>query len=229
MFASANSGFIGYNSPMSKYQTTGNPNVMDLFVVVVTCLAVLFLAFPLNIDAQACGKAESASAQPAKVEKAVQPVSEERAEPPVAKAKREQPVKREKSRAPVKVVHSEPLPLQEKQPQQAKTEQEASAVESSGEKQIAVDIESLKTRLKETDAIGVFTKLAIRSDILDLVDEINRHRKKNKLELKIAEMRASFDGLLLKMVALLERDPNLSRDLYVSRESIWKSLLEVKV
>lgn len=94
--------------------------------------------------------------------------------------------------------------------------------------QLAVDFETLKTRLKHTDAIGFFTKIAIRNDIIDLLDEIRRYRTQRTLQAHISQIRASFDGLLLKIVALLEDDPELSRDLYVGRESIWKSLLEVK-
>ncbi|MDQ6995876.1 MAG: hypothetical protein Q9M82_00265 [Mariprofundus sp.] len=95
-------------------------------------------------------------------------------------------------------------------------------------KVVSVDFNILKERLKNTDAIGFFTKLAIRNDIVDLMDKIKKYRKKAKLKVKMNEIRSSFDGLLLKIIALLEGDPNLSRDLYVGRESIWESLLEVK-
>jgi len=92
----------------------------------------------------------------------------------------------------------------------------------------AVDLKVLEQRLKKTDAIGFFTKLAIRNDIIDLMDKIKKYRKNSKLKVKMKEVRASFDGLLLKIIALLEGDASLSRDLYVGRESIWESLLEVK-
>ncbi len=92
----------------------------------------------------------------------------------------------------------------------------------------SVDFNVLKERLKNTDAIGFFTKLAIRNDILDLMDKIKTYRKHAMLNAKRAEIRRNFDGLLLKIIALLKDDPKLSRDLYVGRESIWESLLEVK-
>jgi len=91
-----------------------------------------------------------------------------------------------------------------------------------------VDFKVLKERLKGTDAIGFFTKLAIRNDIVDLMDKIKQYRKRSILKANMKKIRNSFDGLLLKIIALLEKDPNLSRDLYVGRESIWESLLEVK-
>ncbi|WP_157819227.1 hypothetical protein [Mariprofundus aestuarium] len=184
---------------MRDIQAPVCPNIVDLFVVIITCMGVLFLAFPLYADEQPSAKVEVSRVELPKTEKAVKQIDA---------------VEPEKSAA-------------DKQVSKAVAAEEGDA-EVFKQEQITVDIEALKTRLKETDAIGVFTKLAIRSDILDLVDEINRYRKQAKLESKIAEVRASFDGLLLKMVALLEGDPTLSRDLYVSRESIWKSLLEVK-
>ncbi|MDQ6983016.1 MAG: hypothetical protein Q9M08_08465 [Mariprofundus sp.] len=100
--------------------------------------------------------------------------------------------------------------------------------ETSQAKVSHVSFKELKERLKNTDAIGFFTKLAIRNDIVDLMDNIKKYRKQLMLKDKMTEIRASFDGLLLKIIALLEEDPNLSRDLYVGRESIWESLLEVK-
>ena len=91
-----------------------------------------------------------------------------------------------------------------------------------------VDVDILKKRLRKTKAIGFFTKLAIRNDLVDLVREIKRYRKKLILNDKLTEVRISFDGLLLKIIALLDQDPGLSRDLYVGREMIWQSLLEEK-
>ena len=96
------------------------------------------------------------------------------------------------------------------------------------DQEATINMEVLTKRLKDTKAIGLFTKLAIRNDVTDLVDNVKRYRKKSLLATKIKEIRESFEGLLMKIVALLEEDPELSRDLYVGRESIWKSLLEVK-
>jgi hypothetical protein len=93
----------------------------------------------------------------------------------------------------------------------------------------ALDLETLTERLKQTDAIGLFTKLAIRNDVMDLADTIKKYRKKSLLTAKLDLLRSRFEGLFLKIVALLEKDPGLSRDIYLARETIWKSLLEVKI
>ena len=109
--------------------------------------------------------------------------------------------------------------------EQAKSEK----IEMKSEQVAPIDMEVLTARLKKTKAIGLFTKLAIRNDVSDLMNDVKRYRKKSMLDSKIEEVRESFEGLLMKIIALLDDDPELSRDMYVGRESIWKSLLEVKV
>ena len=89
-----------------------------------------------------------------------------------------------------------------------------------------ISLDELVERLKATEAIGVLTKLTIRSDVMDFKASVDSYRKKGKLEQYIDRLRDHFDGLLLKIMALLERDPDLSRDIQMARESIWKSLVE---
>jgi len=121
-----------------------------------------------------------------------------------------------------------PLATNQVQTAALKTKQNVAAKEKPQDNVSDVDFKQLKERLKDTDAIGFFTKLAIRNDIVDLMGKIKKYRKSSVLKSKMKEIRISFDGLLLKIIALLRDDPNLSRDLYVGRESIWESLLEVK-
>ncbi|HKI61830.1 MAG TPA: hypothetical protein VKA31_06005 [Mariprofundaceae bacterium] len=106
----------------------------------------------------------------------------------------------------------------------AKSDGKASAADEA-EKKAGINLDMLIKRLKQTPAIGVFTKLAIRGDILDLKDEIQSYKQKSMLQSKLDDIRARFDGLLIKIMALLQADPALSKDLYTARESIWKSLL----
>ena len=89
-----------------------------------------------------------------------------------------------------------------------------------------INMDELVERLKKTEAIGVFTKLAIRSDVLDFKSSIDTYRKKGELDRYVGHLRDRFDGLLLKILALLERDPALSKDINHARESIWRSFLE---
>lgn len=91
-----------------------------------------------------------------------------------------------------------------------------------------VSMDQLIERLKNTDAIGFLTKLALRSDVMDLKDDVIRYRKDGKLSEYRGQLRSRFDGLVLKLMTLLEKDPSLSQDIYVARESLWKNLLEVQ-
>jgi len=86
------------------------------------------------------------------------------------------------------------------------------------------DMDVLIERLKKTDAIGMFSKLALRSDALDLMDMIKAYHK-NIAKYSLKDLHARFNGLMLKVLALLDDDPGLSRDISLARENIWKSLL----
>lgn len=89
------------------------------------------------------------------------------------------------------------------------------------------NMDELIERLKKSDAIGFLTKLTLRSDALDLVGMVKAY-KEHESRYSLADLHARFNGLLLKVLALLSDDPKLSRDISVAREDIWKSLLEVK-
>jgi len=89
------------------------------------------------------------------------------------------------------------------------------------------DMDGLIERLKQSDAIGMFTKLALRSDAMDVMDVVKAYRKHDK-HVSLDDVRARFDGLLLKVLALLDNDPALSGDINMAREDIWRSLMEVK-
>ncbi|MDQ6971248.1 MAG: hypothetical protein Q9M30_01225 [Mariprofundaceae bacterium] len=111
---------------------------------------------------------------------------------------------------------------------------EFKAGSKAGSKEIATasirprfDMDALIARLKESDAIGMFTKLALRSDALDLMDLVNTWKHKAK-KISLQEVRSRYDGLVLKVLALLDDDPALSGDISSAREEIWQSLLEVK-
>jgi hypothetical protein len=87
-----------------------------------------------------------------------------------------------------------------------------------------LDLKSLETRLKETQAIGVFTKLALKNQIDDLLEQF-RAFYQGRVKTTLAELRRSFDMLVMKTLALLQdADPPLAGALASSRESIWSIL-----
>lgn len=89
-----------------------------------------------------------------------------------------------------------------------------------------LDVKALETRLKETNAIGVFTKLAIKNQVDDLLDQFRAYYE-GRRRTTLAELRRPYDGLVLKIVALLQdADPALAGDVVASREAIWSILAD---
>ncbi len=102
------------------------------------------------------------------------------------------------------------------------------AIEEVVAKPPELGLEQLVERLKKTKAIGFLTKLAIRSDVLDFKKSVESYRKRGTFGENTGMLKDRFNGLMLKILTLLERDQTLSRDVHLARESIWKSLVEVK-
>jgi len=91
-----------------------------------------------------------------------------------------------------------------------------------------LDLKSLETRLRETPAIGVFTKISLKNQVDDLLDKFRAYHKRQAAT-PLAELRQSYNMLLLKVLALLQdSDPSLARDVVASREAIWSILSDPK-
>jgi hypothetical protein len=83
------------------------------------------------------------------------------------------------------------------------------------------DLTSLEQRLKETQAIGVLAKIALRNQVDDLLSQF-RSFHEGKLKTTLAELRRPYDLLVLTVLALLQdNDPSLAAALVASREAIW--------
>jgi hypothetical protein len=84
-----------------------------------------------------------------------------------------------------------------------------------------LDLASLETRLKESKAIGVMTKISLKNQVDELLDEF-RAFYQGRLKTTLAELRKSFDLLVLKVLSLLQDgDPSLASAIVASREAIW--------
>ena len=87
-----------------------------------------------------------------------------------------------------------------------------------------LNLASLEQRLRETRAIGVFTKLSLKNQVDDLLAEF-RAFYAGQGTLKLAELRRSYELLLLKVVTVLQDgDPALASAVSSSREAIWAIL-----
>ena len=137
-----------------------------------------------------------ASVQPRPVAKAAPPAARKAVSAATAPATLAQPVK---SEAPVPAArHVEP-PL---------------------------DVASLKARLRDTNAIGMFTKLSLKNQVDDLLKEFRAHYL-NGQKTSVASLRQPYDMLVLKVLSLLQdADPPLARTISGSREAIWNILAD---
>jgi hypothetical protein len=83
---------------------------------------------------------------------------------------------------------------------------------------------SLEQRLRDTKAIGMFTKISLKNQVDDLLTQFRAFHQEGAGVL--TELREKYSLLLLKVLALLQAgDPVLARAVAASREAIW-GLLE---
>lgn len=89
-----------------------------------------------------------------------------------------------------------------------------------------LDVATLKLRLRETTSIGVFAKLALRSEMSELMQQLRWHHQGNK-QTSFAELRLLYDQFVLKVLSLIrDGDPPLARAIARSQESIWSVLAD---
>jgi hypothetical protein len=88
-----------------------------------------------------------------------------------------------------------------------------------------LDLQSLETRLHETRAVGTFTRISLRNQVADVLDQFHAYHDHRAPPL--AALRQSYNLLLLKMLSLLQdSDPALARDIVASREAIWDTVAD---
>jgi hypothetical protein len=86
-----------------------------------------------------------------------------------------------------------------------------------------LDLAALEQRLRDTRAIGLFTKLSIKNQVDDLLDAFRDHFKGQTPPL--TTLRQRYDLLLMKVLSSVQDgDPPLANDIASSREAIWKLL-----
>jgi hypothetical protein len=84
-----------------------------------------------------------------------------------------------------------------------------------------LDLTSLTERLRGTKAIGIFTKITLKNQVDDLLGHFREHYR-GKPTPTMAELRRSFDLLMMKVLSLLQNDDQtLASAVVSSREAIW--------
>jgi len=105
---------------------------------------------------------------------------------------------------------AEPLPPPVAPPQQA-----------AAPAALALDLAGLEQRLRDTRAIGVFTKLSLKNQVDDLLGQF-RAFYRGQLQVQLADLRQRYELLLFKVLTLLQdSDRDLAEAIAASREAIW--------
>jgi hypothetical protein len=95
------------------------------------------------------------------------------------------------------------------------------APKTEASKPAPLDLTSLEQRIRGTKAIGALTKLTLKNQVDDLLDQFRQYYQ-GKLKTDLAALRRSYDLLVLKFVSLLQDDdPPLATAIVASREDIW--------
>lgn len=90
-----------------------------------------------------------------------------------------------------------------------------------------LDLKSLEQRLRDTKAIGVFTKLSLKNQVDDLLSQFRTFHDGGRAGAALTELRERYNLLLLKVLSLLQgSDPMLAQAIAGSREAIWGVLAD---
>jgi hypothetical protein len=92
-----------------------------------------------------------------------------------------------------------------------------------------LDFSGLGTRLRQTKAIGVLTKISVKNEADDLLEEFRAYHTQQNTSPTLTELRNAYDSLLGKLLSLLQDgDPPLAKDIDSSRTAIWDVLVDPK-
>ena len=92
----------------------------------------------------------------------------------------------------------------------------------------AMDLKTLEQRLRDTRAIGVFTKLSLKNQVDDLLAQFKTFYGGHS-QITLVQLRQKYEVLLLKVVSVLQNDdPQLASAISSSREAIWNVLADPK-
>ena len=90
----------------------------------------------------------------------------------------------------------------------------------------ALDLAALEQRLRDTHAIGVFTKLSLKNQVDDLLNQFRAYYRKSTAT-PPDDLRHSYDLLMLKVLSSLQDgDPPLAAAIAGSREAVWGILAD---
>lgn len=97
----------------------------------------------------------------------------------------------------------------------------AAAVAADKPSVLALDLTALEQRLRDTRAIGVFTKLSLKNQVDELLAEFRAYYA-GRDGATLVTLRQRYDLLLMKVLSVLQDgDPPLASAIASSRDAIW--------
>ena len=92
----------------------------------------------------------------------------------------------------------------------------------------SLDLNGLEQRLRDTHAIGLFTKLSLKNQVDELLAQFKAFHQ-GQSGSTLGQLRQRYELLLMKVVSLLQDgDPALASAVSSSREAIWSVLTDPK-
>ncbi len=92
----------------------------------------------------------------------------------------------------------------------------------------ALDLNGLEQRLRDTHAIGLFTKLSLKNQVDDLLAQFKAFHQ-GQPGITLEQLRQKYELLLMRVVSLLQDgDPALAGAVFSSRQAIWGVLIDPK-
>ncbi len=89
-----------------------------------------------------------------------------------------------------------------------------------------MNLHDLEKRVRATNAISVFHKLALQKEVNDLLTRVRHAHSGPNSYSELSPLRRSYDTLLANIQARLGRDPQLAGEISASREAIWNVLTD---
>ncbi len=114
-----------------------------------------------------------------------------------------------------------PVPAPGGKERTAPPEKPATVASQQPAAQPTLDLAALEDRLRNTRAIGVFTKLTLKNNVDDLLAAF-RAFYNGQIRTTLAELRQRYDILVMKVLTLVQDgDSALAQEISASRDSIW--------
>ncbi|MBM3372447.1 MAG: hypothetical protein FJY44_01100 [Betaproteobacteria bacterium] len=109
---------------------------------------------------------------------------------------------------------------------EAKPAPKPPAVQAAAKPAATLDLDTLEQRLRNTAAIGGFTKLALKNQVDDLLDRFRDHYA-GRGNATLPQLRQTYEQLIQRVHGLLrDGDPPLATAILQSREAIWAVLTD---